>query len=377
MSAKYRRIVLGFSLLFLIAIFQYTVNNSMDIEFIKHVLIIPVLNLFAGLLLYAIIGKDGQTFGRLCDFILIAALVQAIISFAMFISPELTKFVHSIIVYDDRTEMRHETLTHRLMGIGQAFWGAGINYGVDMLILAVLPDVKGSFIYKYKILYWTIAAVIILAGILSARTFFISFIFVLLYFIFMRKNILSMVINSYKYILIIPLFFIFYQLLETQIGGLRFQEVESFTFEMYNNYEETGEFESGSTNMLGDMYNIFPTTTKTWLIGDGKFKNEDGSYYMRTDIGYSRQIFFYGLIGLIPYWIIILLIYRVCVRQYRNNAIKIFLCVLFLFEMTLNFKALASLSSYLGLFLAWGVMNMNHAQEIIRGRILEKYINRG
>jgi hypothetical protein len=348
----------------------------MDIEFVKHVLIIPILNLFAGLLLFEIVGKEGQTFGRLCDFILLAALLQALVSFAMFVSPELTDAVHSIIVYDERTEIRHETLTHRLMGIGQAFWGAGINYGVDMLILAVLPDVKGSFIYKYKVLYWTIAAIIILAGILSARTFFISFIFVFLYFVLMRKNIFVMIINSYKYILIIPLFFLFYQIMGSQLGALRFQDVKSFTFELFNNYEETGELESGSTDMLEDMYNIFPTTTKTWIIGDGKFKNEDGSYYMRTDIGYSRQIFFYGLIGLIPYWIIILCIYRLCVRQYRNSAIKLFLIVLFLFEMILNFKALASLSSYLGLFLAWGLMNMSKAQNIIKGKIIEEFINK-
>ena len=57
-------------------------------------------------------------------------------------------------------------------------------------------------------------------------------------------------------------------------------------------------------------------------------------------------------------------------------AIKIFLCVLFLFEATLNFKALASLSSYLGLFLAWGLMNMHQAHELLKEKMIDEYTNR-
>lgn len=371
-SKVYREIVVAYLILIFFAFFQSTINDTLDVEFVKHVLILPILNLFAGYVLYAMVGKEGQTFGRLCDFILLAAVVQAVISLAMFVSPELSNSIDSLFRYDERMAERHETLTHRLIGIGQAFWGAGINYGIDLLILAVLPDVKGSFIYKYKILYWTITAVVILAGILSARTFFISFIFILLYFIFMKKNIFTMIINSYKYVLIIPLFIILYQIMQSQLGVLRFKEVESFTFEIFNNYEETGEIESGSTTMLEGMYQIVPTTTKTWVVGDGHFMNADGSYYMRTDIGYSRHIFFYGLLGLIPFLFVVLFVYRTCARQYRNRAIKVFIWVLFLFEITLNFKALMSLSPYWGLFITWGVMNRDREDQLLKNELIRR-----
>ena len=263
-------------------------------------------------------------------------------------------------------------LTHRLMGLGQAFWGAGINYGVDILIITMLPDLKNSLIYKNKILYWSITAIIILAGILSARTFFISFLFVVLYFVLMRKNIIQTIINSYKYILIIPIFFFLYQMLESQLGALRFRAVESFVFELFNNYEETGEIESGSTNILKNMYSILPTSTKTWVIGDGHYQNPDGSYYMHTDIGHSRQIFFYGLIGLITYWLVLLYVYIICQRQYRLPAIKIFIWVFLLFEFILNFKAFATLSSYLGMFLAWGLMNRDKELEYIKSVLFKE-----
>ena len=370
-SKVFREIVVAYSVLIFIAFFQSTINDTLDVEFVKHVLILPILNLFAGYALYFMVDKEDRSFGRLCDSILFVAVIQAFISFAMFLSPELTNTIHSMIQYNEGTEEKLETLTHRLMGVGQAFWGAGINYGVDILILSVLPDIKGSIINKYKILYWSITAILLLAGIFSARTFFISFLFIALYFVLMKKNIFVTIVHSYKYILIIPIFLLLYQFMRVQLGT-RFEKVEAFTYELFNNYEESGELESSSTNKLRGMYEILPTETKTWIIGDGKFKNEDGTYYMRTDIGYSRHIFFYGLLGLIPFLFVVLFVYRTCARQYRNKAIKAFIWILFLFELTLNFKALMNLSPYWGLFLAWGVMNKDWENELIKNELIRR-----
>ena len=63
-----------------------------------------------------------------------------------------------------------------------------------------------------------------------------------------------------------------------------------------------------SNDRLKGMY-VFPETLKTWLIGDGYFSNprnidpyfigkEIGGYYMGTDVGYLRFIFYFGLGGL-------------------------------------------------------------------------------
>ena len=57
------------------------------------------------------------------------------------------------------------------------------------------------------------------------------------------------------------------------------------------------------------MY-VFPDNMKTWLIGDGYFsapRDVDpyfvgklvGGYYMGTDVGYLRFIFYFGIIGLL------------------------------------------------------------------------------
>ncbi len=54
---------------------------------------------------------------------------------------------------------------------------------------------------------------------------------------------------------------------------------------------------------------IFPESLKTWVIGDGYFANSrydinylgtatEGGFYMGTDIGYLRFLFYFGVIGL-------------------------------------------------------------------------------
>lgn len=374
-AKQYRNIVIGYALIVMIALIQSLFNDSFEVEFLKKIIFVPLLNYFGALILYLLVPKEERTFGRLCDYILAIALVQAIISFAMFITPGLRDSVFTLIHYDQNVVELHESLTYRLTGIGQAYWGAGINYGVDLLILTLLPDVKGSYIYEHKFLYWPITAIVILAGIFSARTFFISFIFVALYFVFMRKNIFSTIVNSYKYILIIPIFLLLYQYLGSNLGE-RFDRVESHAYELFNNYEESGELESSSTNKLRDMYEILPSETKTWIIGDGKFRNDDNTYYMHTDIGYFRQIFFYGLIGLFVYVLVVIYVYRKCVHQYTNPAIRTFLIIMMLFELTLNLKALITLTTYLGLFLAWGIMNRNKEHEILINRELINHITK-
>ena len=55
---------------------------------------------------------------------------------------------------------------------------------------------------------------------------------------------------------------------------------------------------------------VFPDNLHTWIIGDGYFDNpfnrdmnyigpNFGGYYMATDIGYLRFLFYVGLIGLL------------------------------------------------------------------------------
>lgn len=73
------------------------------------------------------------------------------------------------------------------------------------------------------------------------------------------------------------------------------------------------------------MY-VFPDNMKTWIVGDGYFENPfykdpyyiglvTGGYYMNTDVGYLRFIFYFGLIGLILFISFFAKAAQVCIKR--------------------------------------------------------------
>ena len=88
-----------------------------------------------------------------------------------------------------------------------------------------------------------------------------------------------------------------------------FHELMRFGFEGFFSLFEKGEWNVDSNNTLKSMV-VWPEELRTWIIGDGYFANQrnDPNYigtattegfYMGTDIGYLRFIFYFGIVGLI------------------------------------------------------------------------------
>ena len=77
-----------------------------------------------------------------------------------------------------------------------------------------------------------------------------------------------------------------------------FREQVEYGFEGFFSMAESGEFQTGSTDVLATMW-IWPEDTQTWIIGSGQIGSralDDYDYF--TDIGYCRFVFYSGLIGL-------------------------------------------------------------------------------
>lgn len=99
-----------------------------------------------------------------------------------------------------------------------------------------------------------------------------------------------------------------------------------FAFEGFFNLAEKGEWKVSSNEKLKTMI-IFPEHLHTWIIGDGYFENSRNDvnylgnstkmgFYMGTDIGYLRFIFYFGIIGLIPMVGMILYSAKVCIQSF-------------------------------------------------------------
>ena len=104
-------------------------------------------------------------------------------------------------------------------------------------------------------------------------------------------------------VLAIPILIILYN------ASLPFQQMLRFGFEGFFSLIEQGKWEVNSNEILENMV-VWPDNFKTWMIGDGYFENQryDANYlgeattdgfYMGTDIGYLRFIFYFGVPGLI------------------------------------------------------------------------------
>ena len=88
-----------------------------------------------------------------------------------------------------------------------------------------------------------------------------------------------------------------------------FHDQMRFGFEGFFSLFEKGEWEVRSNTTLEKMV-VWPEELRTWIIGDGYFENQrndrnyigdatTAGYYMGTDIGYLRFLFYFGVIGLL------------------------------------------------------------------------------
>ena len=80
-----------------------------------------------------------------------------------------------------------------------------------------------------------------------------------------------------------------------------------------------------------NMY-VFPDNLKTWIIGDGYFDNPQdidpyytgevtGGYYMGTDVGYLRFIFYFGIFGLTSFIAFFIAITQSCMKKFSQQSL--------------------------------------------------------
>ena len=138
-----------------------------------------------------------------------------------------------------------------------------------------------------------------------------------------------------------------------------FRENVRFAFEGFFNWWETGEWETTSTNRWQTMF-VWPDNMKTWLIGDGYFNGpsstdpyyvgiENHGFYKWTDIGYLRFIFYFGLVGLVTFFIYFCKVAATCVSRFKKYRVMFLL--LLLFNFVLWFKVSTDIFLVFALFL--------------------------
>ena len=124
----------------------------------------------------------------------------------------------------------------------------------------------------------------------------------------------------------------------------------SWAFELFINMGDNGQIESESTNQLKDMY-ILPTTIDTWLFGDGRLSDQYGGFYMGSDVGYVRSIFYWGITGTIVYLFIQFKMVRKAITSSHDVTYRFFVYFIFIFFLIYWLKDLYSIEKLLCLFI--------------------------
>jgi len=273
--------------------------------------------------------------------IILAVYLQFILSLTMFyeILP-IHEFIVPLTMTDEATLNAIENTPNRLHGIGTNFFTLGvINCCTILLATAVLIHTENKCLKKF---YFVSIVIFLVVGMLMARTTLLSVPIIMFYYICNnKKNVISLVLSLFNFTIVSTLLFFIFQ----KSIIIFFDENEMllrFGFEHFYNFFEGNGFTSESTSELATLF-ILPDNLMTWIIGDARIINSKFPqfYYMNTDIGYCRALFYFGVIGLIP----LLLLYFSLFKSaaIRNRKYSSFFYFLFFMFLLLFYKGICNL----------------------------------
>lgn len=327
-----------------VALFSSFYNNQADFEFVTLPISITVA-FFAVYFIYSVDKKFIVPTERfVIESIILAVTFQCLLSFILFLRPDIQDAVYSLVSTSELRLSKIEELSGgRIIGFGRSFFEAGIYNGMALMFIAYCIryyKLSNKELSKFVILYAFIFGI----GMMMARTTLVGAALSLLILLssnnFNLRSVSRKKLKFFSMLIIVPLgmVYLFLTLFPGFVQNL--ERLFRFGFELFINLSETGSLETTSTTGMFEMY-IFPDNMKTWLIGDALWDDpfSDGtSFYMGTDIGYSRMIFFFGIIGTLCFFI-----YQYIFIKYSINK-RLPTIIFFIYVLALNTKGMADIS---------------------------------
>ncbi len=322
----------------LIVFYSVTINGTYDMAYGRYIVSMIIWLAAAYLVCSMIYAVHGRIDVKLVCYYLIGVCVAQCFM-ALFIDniSSIKDFVNSHI--EQGQGFLDAKNVNRLYGIGASLDVAGSRFSAVLVAVAFLivahKNDKGIYLSLLIISFFVIA----IAGNMIARTTTVGMLLALIY---MSYELLCKRNNNRKLIYwicglslsMLPLLVYIYD------SSPEFKRLIHFGFEGFVSILEKGEWYTTSNETLSKMI-VFPDNGKTWLIGDGYFDNPaatnpyfigevKGGFYMGTDIGYLRFIFYCGAIGLITFIIYFIKVTQTCINRFAKYK------VLFLMFLAVN-----------------------------------------
>jgi len=234
------------------------------------------------------------------NYLLIICVLQCIVALLIDFVPSVKSVVDAIFVTGD---LRFMEKVKRLYGIGASLDVAGVRFSAVLVMAAVILS-KDRILRSNTVHMTSYIFAFMIIGVMGnmlARTTSIGLLLGIAYIVF-KSGLFSLFVRLvnfklWKTLIASLAVFISIAVYLYKTSKQAFLLIR-FAFEGFFNWVEQGEWETDSTEVLKEMW-VFPSSTKTWVIGDGLFNNPwTGGFYMNTDVGYLRFIYYCGLIGL-------------------------------------------------------------------------------
>lgn len=317
-----------------------TVNDSIDGAYLSYLVTMWVWTGAAYFVANFIKTVHGKVSVELVCFYMIAVgALQCLlaISIAMFVP--LKDFVDSFLAGEG---FMGKAVEGRLYGIGCALDVAGGRFAVLLVMIAfLLPNMfskMNSYVYVIPLL--AAFGIIAIIGNMIGRTTTVGLILALFYWtyiLFAKQGIKGQERTQMIRWLIGGAFVVIFVSIYLYHVSDFWHEYFHFGFEGFFSLVERGRWVVQSNELLKEGL-IFPDNFRTWIIGDGYMGSMESDpyyqgefwygFYKGTDAGYSRFLFYFGLIGLGAFILFLFKVCRVCMKcsvRYQYMFLTIFL----------------------------------------------------
>lgn len=371
-------LALGISL---ISLLTMTINNTPDASFLTYFVSMWVWMGGAYTVVRWLDTAYGYVNVRLvCNQLIAVCVIQCLIAWTKDVYPPLQAWVDSFVGGE---AFMGNTKEARLSGIGAALDVAGLRFSAVVVMIGYILSKAEELSHKQVVTYLISFLIIAIIGNMMSRTTTVGVGLALVYWIY-STNLLSLKqkIKNQKLwfwlggilCVIIPVFIYLYFANDTFYKNIR------FGFEGFFSLWETGEWQTSSNDILLEHMVVFPDNWVTWLIGDGYAANPADKtlsffdpyytgpvyhgYYMGTDIGYLRYIFYFGLIGTFVFSLFMWRSAWACIHRFKDYK------MMFLMILLVNYIGWFKVST--DIFLAFAIfLVLSKKDDVQTDNILE------
>lgn len=329
----------------LISLLTMTINNTPDASFLTYFVSMWVWMGGAYTVVQWLDTAYGYVNARLvCNQLIAVCVIQCLIAWTKDVYPPLQAWVDSFVGGE---AFMGNTKEGRLSGIGAALDVAGLRFSAVVVMIGYILSKAEELSHKQIVTYLISFLIIAVIGNMMSRTTTVGVGLALVYWIY-STNLLSLKQNIKNQKLwfwlggvlcvVIPVFIYLYFTNDIFYKNIR------FGFEGFFSLWETGKWQTSSNDILLNYMIVFPDNWVTWLIGDGYAANPADKtlsffdpyytgpvyhgYYMGTDIGYLRYIFYFGLIGTFVFSLFMWRSAWACIHRFKDYKMMFLIILL-------------------------------------------------